>query len=117
MKRCHIICTSYLHSLIKSKYPLLLRSGLLLGLSLLLGSSRLTLLCGGGLGGGAELEGSLVLGKFTIGNSLVQGFQVHAVHPLLILGKVGLHVLLDGNGGGSGTVLKCRDGVEDSCFV
>ena len=96
---------------------LLLGCGLLLRSSLLLGSSRLTLLGGGSLGGGAKLEGSLVLGKFTIGNSLVQGFQVHAVHPLLILGKVGLHVLLDSNGGGSGTVLEGGDGIEDSCFV
>ena len=49
--------TGYLH------FPFLLRSGLLLGCSLLLGSSRLTLL-GGDSGGGAELDIWIGVGSF-----------------------------------------------------
>ena len=101
---------------------LLLRSGLLLGGCLLLGS-RLLLRCDLlGLGGSlfeisAELVGALDLGEDSIGDGLLQGVQEHGVEPLLVGREVGLHVLLDGDGGGTVAVLEGRDGLDDFCFV
>jgi len=66
---------------------------------------------------GAELVRSLGLEEVAVDHGLLQGVQEDAVHPLLVSGEVGLHVLLDGNGGGAGAVLELRDGCEDSCFV
>ena len=102
------------HSLLLGR-SLLLGSRLLLGRGLLLRSGLLLGL--GGLRLGAELIRSLVLGELAVGHGLLQGLEVHGVHPLLVLGKIGLHVLLDGDGGGSRAVLELRDGGDDSCFV
>ena len=100
-------------------YSFLLGRSLLLWCSLLLRRSLLGLGCLLGLilVGSAELVRSLGLDKFTIGHGLLQGFQIHAIHPLLIGWEVGLHVLLDGDGGGAGAVLELGDGFDDSCFV
>ena len=89
-----------------------LGSGLFLGSLLgLQGSGGLLLVLG------AELVGGLHLGEVTISYGLLQGVEEDAVHPLLVSGQVGLHVLLDGDGGAAGAVLELRDGGEDSCFV
>ena len=92
-------------------HGLFLRSGLLRSLLGLERGSGLLLVLG------AELVGGLDLGEIAVGNGLLQGVQEHTVHPLFVGGEVGLHVLLDGDGGGSGAVLELRDGGEDSCFV
>ena len=55
--------------------------------------------------------------KISVGHHHFQSAQVGGVLPLLVLGKVRLHVLLDGDGGGSSAVLELRDGGDDSCFV
>ena len=104
----------------QATHGFLLRGGLLLGRGLLLRSLRLLgLQSGGGLlfVVGAELVGGLGLREIAIGHGLLQRVQEHAVQPFLVLREVGLHVLLDGDGGGAGTVLELRDGGDDSCFV
>ena len=90
---------------------LLLRRGLLLGLLGLGGGSGLLLVLG------ADLVRGLGLRQIAVGHGLLQGRQEGAVQPLLVLGEVGLHVLLDGDGGGAGAVLELRDGGDDSGFV
>ena len=80
---------------------------LLLGCLLRLGSS---------LGSGAKLVRSLDLDKGSIGNTVLQRLQEDCICPLLIT-HLSLHVLLDGDGGGTGAVLELRDGFDDSCFV
>ena len=73
---------------------LLLRCGLLLRGLLGLGSgSGLLLLFGG------ELIGRLELGEVAVGNHLLQDTQERGIQPLLIGREIGLHVLLDGDGG------------------
>ena len=107
-----IILCRYTHSL-------LLGCGLLLGSSLLLRSGLLlgcSLLLSGSLGSCTKLVGGLYLDEFTRGNTVLQGLQEDTVEPLLVA-HVGLHMLLDGNGGGTGAVLELRDGFDDSCFV
>jgi len=100
-------------------YSLLLGCSLLLGSGLLLGCCLLgcCLLAYLLLVFGTELVRALDLDKVTVSYGILQGCQESFVQPFLILGKVGLHVLLDSNGGGSGTVLEGGDGFEDSCFV
>ena len=90
----------------------LLLGGLLLGRGLLLG-----LLWLGGGGGlllvfRAELVGALDLDEIPVSDGLLEGIEEHAVQPLLVLGQVGLHVLLDGDGRRAGAVLQLRDGRE-----
>ena len=92
---------------------LLLRSGLLLSCCLL-GCCLLAYLL---LVFGTKLVRALDLDEVTVSYGILQGCQESFVQPFLILGKVGLHVLLDSNGGGSSTVLEGGNGFEDSCFV
>ena len=103
--------------------------GLLLGGSLLFGCSLLGsgLLLRGllGLAGSlglllerrTQLVRSLDLDEVSGLNTVLEGLEKSGVHPLLVGGHVGLHVLLDGDGGGAGAVLELRDGFDDSCFV
>ena len=88
---------------------LFLRCGLLLRGLLGLGSGSGLLLVVGG-----ELIGRLDLGEVAVGHGLLQGTQERGIHPLLIGREIGLHVLLDGDGGGAGAVLEFRDGGDDS---
>ena len=92
-----------------STYGLLLRCGLL-GSGLFLGLGLL-------LEGGTQFVRGLDLYKVAGLNSVLEGLQESGVHPLLISGQVGLHVLFYGNGGGAGAVLELGDGFDDSCFV
>ena len=82
----------------------LLGGGLFLGLGLL-------------LEGGTQFVRSLDLHKVSGLNSVLERLEESGVHPLLIGGQVGLHVLFDGDGGRAGAVLELRDGFDDSCFV
>jgi hypothetical protein len=84
--------------------------GLLLRGSLWLGSDLLLVLRG-------ELEGALDLDEFTASNTRLEGLEEGGVEPLLVLGELGLHQLLDGNGGGTITVLELQDGGDDVFFV
>ena len=100
-------------------HSLLLRCGLLLRSSLLLRRGlllRCLLRLGSSLGGRTKLVRSLDLDKGSIGNTVLQRLQKDCICPLLIA-HLGLHVLLDGDGGGSSAVLELRDGFDDSCFV
>jgi hypothetical protein len=107
----------------RQTYGLLLRSRLLLGCSLFGSSLLLGSLLGlsGGLGllleGRAQLVRSFDLDEISGRNSLLERLEESPIHPLLVGGHVGLHVLLDGNGGGAGPILELRDGFDDSCFV
>lgn len=59
----------------------------------------------------------LVLVQVSGSNHTLQRLEEDSVLPFLVLGKLLLHELLDGNHGRTSTVLQLRDGFNDSFFV
>ena len=64
-----------------------------------------------------ELVGVLDLHKISGGNARFERLQKGSVLPLLVLGELGHHELLDGDHARTGAVLEFRDGFDDSVLV
>ena len=91
----------------------LLRGGLFRGS--LLGRSSLLLLASLELR--RELVRVLDLDEISAGHSGLEGTEEDSVLPLLFRRKLVLHELLDGDHGGSRTILEFRNGNDDTGFV
>ena len=63
---------------------------------------------------GTDLVSALILDEGAVVDQLLQGGQERGIIPLLVRWHARLHGLLNGNGGGSGTVLEASDGCDDS---